>query len=179
MFNDSCSRWFVMRDLKRTNARRPAYKMLAEYNVEVFTPMKWRLSVRRGKRIREEIPFLQDLLFVRATHDILDPIVASVPTLQYRFLRNTYREPMTVPEGDMQRFICAVNASDSPSYYLPEEITPAMYGRRIRIVGGPLDGYEGSLLTTRGSRVKRLLIELPRLLAVAVEVSPEYIQLVK
>ena len=53
-----------------------------------------------------------------------------------------------------------------------------MYGRRIRIVGGPLDGYEGSLITTRGSRVKRLLVELPRLLAVGVEVSPEYVQVV-
>jgi hypothetical protein len=52
-----------------------------------------------------------------------------------------------------------------------------MYGRKIRIVGGPLNGYEGSLLTTRGSKVKRLLVELKGFLAVGVEVDPEYIQL--
>ena len=52
-----------------------------------------------------------------------------------------------------------------------------MYRRRIRIVGGTLDGYEGRLLTTRGSKVRRLLVELKGFLAVGVEVNPEYIKL--
>ena len=52
-----------------------------------------------------------------------------------------------------------------------------MRNRKIRIIGGPLDGYEGNLVTTRGTTVKRLLVELPMLLAAAVEVEPEYIQL--
>ena len=62
-------------------------------------------------------------------------------------------------------------------YYRPEEITPAMRNRRIRIIGGPLHGYEGSLVSVRGTTVKRLLVELPMLLAAAVEVEPEFIQL--
>ena len=78
----------------------------------------------------------------------------------------------------MERFIRAVHASALPKYYLPEEITPEMYNRPIRIVGGLLDGYEGTLLTTRGSKVKRLLVEIPHLLAVGVEVDLDYIQLI-
>ena len=81
-------------------------------------------------------------------------------------------------DTDMERFIRAVDATESPRYYLPEEITPTMYGRKIRIEGGPLSGYEGRLLTTRGSKVKRLLVELEGFLAVGVEVDPEYIQLI-
>lgn len=54
---------------------------------------------------------------------------------------------------------------------------PAMRNRRIRIIGGPLHGYEGSLVSVRGTTVKRLLVELPMLLAAAVEVEPEFIQL--
>lgn len=50
----------------------------------------------------------------------------------------------------MQRFIHAVNSTESPQYYLPKELTSAVCGRRIRIVGGALDGYEGRLLTIRG-----------------------------
>lgn len=178
MENDSQMHWFVMRDLKRTNARQPAYKLFEARHIKVFTPKKWRLSVKQGKRVREEVPFIQDLLFVYDTRDVIDPIVASIPTLQYRYQRHaSYCEPMIVPDRDMERFIHAASLSESPRYYLPEEISPTMYGRRIRIVGGPLDGYEGSLLTTRGTRTKRLLVELPRLLAVGVEVNPEYIQL--
>ena len=85
---------------------------------------------------------------------------------------------MIVRDADMERFIYAVNQSESPQYYLPEEITPNMYGRKIRIIGGPFNGYEGCLLTMRGSKVKQLLVELKGLLAVGVEVNPEYIQLV-
>lgn len=177
--NDKSKQWFVMRDLKRTNAKQPAYRLLAEQQVEVFTPMKWTLVTSKGKKVRKEVPFLQDLVFVHDTREKIDPIVAKCPTLQYRFLRKTYRKPMTVPTSEMERFIHAVSSSESPRYYLPEEITPEMYSRKIRIVGGPLDGYEGCLLTMRGSKVKRLLVELPNLLTAGVEVSPEYIQLVK
>ena len=53
-----------------------------------------------------------------------------------------------------------------------------MYNKKIRIIGGKLDGYEGMLLTVRGSKTKRLLVELPGMLAVGVEVSPEYIKLI-
>lgn len=178
--NRETARWYVMRDLKRANAKLPAYQELESKQLKVFTPMKWHLAVRQGKRIREKIPFLPDLLFVYDTRARLDPIVEKIPTLQYRYVRGgTYQQPMTVADTDMQRFILAASGSESPRYYLPEEITPAMYGRAIRIVGGPLDGYEGYLLTSRGSKVKRLLVDLPRFLAVSVEVNPEYIQLVK
>ena len=67
--------WFVMRDLKRTNAKQPAYKQLEQLQVECFTPMQWRLVSQRGKRERKEVPFMQDLLFVHDTREHLDPIV--------------------------------------------------------------------------------------------------------
>ena len=171
-------RWYVMRDLKRMNAKLPAYKLLEGKKMEVFVPMKWRLVTRKGVRVREEVPFIQDLLFVHETRKNLDAVVEKVPTLQYRWLRDTWREPMVVADADMERFIRAVNATESPMYYLPEEVTPSMYGRRIHIIGGPLNGYEGALLTTRGSKVKRLLVELKGFLSVGVEVEPEYIQFV-
>lgn len=175
---DVPKQWYVMRDLKRFNAKLPAYKQLQSENVEVFTPMHWRLTVKQGKRIREEVPFLQDLLFVHDTRKHLDAFVEKIPTLQYRYCKGGgYREPMIVPDSDMDRFIYAVSGMDAPRYYLPAELTPAMYGRKIRIIGGYLDGYEGYLLTTRGSRVKRLLVDLPNWITAAIEVNPEFIQL--
>ena len=171
-------RWYVMRDLKRANAKLLAYQVFEERNIEVFTPKKWKLSVVKGKKVRKEVPAISDLLFVYDTREHIDPIVEDFSTIQYRWLRNCYKEPMTVSDAEMERFIRAVNASESPCYYLPEEITPAMLNRTIRIVGGTLDGYEGTLQTVRGSKVKRLLVELPGLLTVGVEVEPEYIQLI-
>lgn len=182
MFSSSTNKnqafWFVLRDLKRANAKQRAYQLLAEKNIEIFTPMKWKLSTVHGKQVRKEIPCIPDLLFVHDTRENLDPIIENSLTVQYRWARGKYREPMVVSDAEMERFIRAVTASASPRYYLPEEITSEMLNRSIRIVGGPLDGYEGTLVTVRGSKVKRLLVELPGLLSVAVEVNPEYIQLI-
>ena len=36
--------WFVMRDLKRGNAKQPAYKLLDELKIRFFTPMVWKLT---------------------------------------------------------------------------------------------------------------------------------------
>lgn len=173
--NEENIRWYVMRDLKRANAKEPAYKLLEGMKMAVFVPMKWRLVTHGGVRIREEVPFMPDLLFVHERRITLDPIVEKIRTLQYRWLRRTWREPMTVADGDMERFIHAVNAAENPKYYQPDELTPDMYGRSVRIVGGAMDGYSGKLLSARGSKFKRLMVEIPNLLTAAVEVNPEFI----
>ena len=177
-YNDG-PRWYVMRDLTRTNAKMPAYKMLEGMVSKVFTPMTWKVVKVKGKGKRVQVPFMHDLLFVYDRRKNIDPIVERIGTFQYRYLRGTYRVPMTVREADMNRFMQAVEMSDDPKYYSPNEITPAMVGRSVRIIGGPLAGYEGRLQKLQGSRTKRLLVELPGLITAAVEVQPEFIMLLK
>lgn len=168
--------WFVLRDLKRSNAKLPAYKELQNKSIKVFTPMKWRVVLKRGKRMREEIPVIQDLLFAYEVRSKLDLVIEKIKTLQYRYQYGAYCEPIVVNNLEMERFIWAVHSAENPCYYLPDELTPNMYGREVRIIGGPLDNYEGRLLSVRGSKVKRVLVELQGYLSVGVEVNPEYIQ---
>lgn len=176
---DAESHWYAMRDLSRSNAKAPAYMVLAELQYEIFTPMTRRLVVEKGRRISKEVPFIPDLLFVRSRRDVLDPVVGKIPTLQYRYIYGGFCEPMTVRDSDMERFIYAVKQSKCPRYYRPEEITPQMYGRHVRIVGGDLDGYEGHLLSSRGSKYRRLLVALPNFITAAIEVHPDFIEVVE
>lgn len=173
-------KWYVLRDLKRPIAKDRAWQTLQNReNMEVFTPKKWTLRMENGKRTPKEVPVIPDLLFVHETRDTLDPVVERTSTLQYRFRKGgAQNEPLVVADGDMERFINVVNSTDTPKYYSMQEITPDMHRRYIRIVGGPFDGYEGYLLTTRGSKKKRLLVEIPDLIAASVEVNPEFIQIV-
>ena len=175
---DNEKQWFALRDLKRRNTLTPAYKLLSEEGIEVFTPMRWLLTTRAGRRVSREVPIMQDLLFAYDTRSRLDPIVNKTPTLQYRYKKGgKYCEPIVVPEDDMNRFIGAVRSTDNPKYYSADEVNSLMCGKRIRIVGGSLNDYEGKLQTVRGSKTKRLVLELPNLLAISVEVEQEYIQL--
>ena len=172
--------WYVLRDLTRPNALQPAYKRLPALGFTVFTPTRPQIIQRQGRPVREQVPFIHDLLFVHAVKDRLDPVIRRTDTLQYRYLRGApYRTPMTVADADRRRFITAVTSTDAPRYYTPGEITPAMYGAPVRIIApGPLNGIQGLLLKTRGTRKRHLLIELPGLLAASIEIhTADYIQL--
>ncbi len=175
---ESSLKWFVMRDLTRPNSLRPAYKQLASIGVDVFTPMRSSIVKRKGATIREDVPFIHDLIFVHSTATKIDDFLSFIPTLQYRFVRGGYRKPMVVAENEMRRFIKAVQSVDTPQYFNVDEITPEMIGRQVRIVGGQLDGYEGKLLKCRGTRKRRLLVAIPNIIVAAVEVQPEFIKLV-
>lgn len=180
--SNTSGQWFVMRDLKRSNAKLPAYKQLSEIGFRVFTPMTAKVVTNRGKRIRLQVPFIQDLLFVFSDKESLDSVVARTDTLQYRYVKGApYCTPMIVPAKEMERFMAALSHVKTPKYYSPEEITPAMYGSKVRMVcEGPLYGYEGCLLKIKGSGKKRFLVELPGLLAASVEINgSDYIELIE
>lgn len=171
--------WFVMRDLKRRNSNRLAIHELKEAGYEVFTPMTQLIMTIGGRRQKREVPVIQDLLFVHEEKRVLDPFVELRPTLQYRYMFGKPKnEPMTVSDEEMTRFIFAVGNTESPLYYRPGEITSAMYGKKVRMVGGLLDGYNGRLLSVKGMRKRRLIVELPGIITAAVEVEPDYIRII-
>ena len=175
----SGKQWFVMRDLKRRNSNELAIHYLTNAGLEAFTPMTQMIMTIGGRQQRREVPVIQDLLFVHEAKETLDPFVERCPTLQYRYLfGKTKNEPMTVREAEMEKFIFAISNTDSLIYYKPGELTEKMYGKRVRIVGGMLDQYEGRLLSVKGMRKRRLIVELPTLVTAAVEVEPDFIQII-
>ena len=177
--NFSEKQWFVMRDLKRRNSNTLAIHDLAKVGLEVFTPMTQMVMKIGGKLQRRDVPVIQDLLFVHEAKEILDSVVELTPTLQYRYQRGKSKdEPTTVRNEDMERFILAVSNTETPIYYKPGELTDAMYGKYVHIIGGTLNGYEGRLLSIKGMRKRRLIVELPGLMAAAVEVHPDFIHFV-
>lgn len=178
--NDATKKqWFVMRDLKRRNSNRLAIHDLKDAGLEVFTPMMQMIMVIGGKKQKRDVPVIQDLLFVHESKRTLDPFVEKYPNLQYRFVKGrSIDEPMSVADTDMERFILAVSLSDNPIYYQPGEITEEMKGRQVRIIGGIFNNYEGRLLSVKGMRKRRLIVEIPNHIAAAVEIEPEYIQFV-
>ena len=168
-----------MRDLKPRNAKNPAYKVIDELGLRYFTPMHWVvINGKNGKKERVHIPVIQDLLFIYESRDVLDPVVETTQKLQYRFKRGAGPQAViTIPQSDMERFIRAVGSDKTPIYYTPAELTPEMIGKEIIVKGGPMDGYQGKLLKMQGSKKRRLIVELKGFLAAAVEVNPDYIQL--
>lgn len=177
-------RWYVLRDLARPNAKNPAYKRLQampEMADCVFVPLKQRVYVEFGKRVVRFVPFMPDLVFVHKPKEELDPIVRDMELLQYRYVRGGKQfEALSVRARDFEKFREAVEQTDNVEYYSYEEVSPQIYGKQIRIIGGRLNGFEGRLMSKRGSKHKRLLVDLKECnLSAAIHVESDFIQLVK
>ena len=177
-------RWYVLRDLARPNAKNPAYKQLQampEMKDCVFVPLKQHVFMEFGKRVVRFIPYMPDLVFVHKSREELDPIVRKIKLLQYRYVRGGKQfEAMSVRAQDFEKFRDAVEHSDNVEYYSYEEVSPRIYGKQIRIIGGRLNGFEGRLMGKKGSKFKHLLVDLRECnLSAAIQVESEFIQLMK
>ena len=176
--------WYVLRDLARPNAKNPAYKQLQaipEMKDCVFVPLKQHVFTEFGKRVVRYVPYMPDLVFVHKSREELDPIVSKIGLLQYRYVRGGKQfEAMRVRHQDFEAFRNAVEGTENVEYYSYDEVSPRLYGKQIRIIGGRLNGLQGRLMNKRGSKTKRLLIDLQECnLSAAILVETEYIQLVK
>lgn len=161
--------WFVLRDLRRHNARRLAYEDLEEEGFDVFVPLTWRSYFKNGLETKRQVPAVGGLLFVHSARVDLDPVINKMGTLQYRYVRGGgYCVPMTVRDSEMENFIAIARASVEPCYYKPGEVTPGMVGSTVRIVGGPLDGKVGKLMKVRGTSNRRLYVEVPGVVGLSV-----------
>lgn len=169
--------WYCLRDLKRPNAKLKGYQQLADDGFRVFTPLKEKVSISAGKKVRNLRPVISDLLFVKSTREQLDKIIEKIPTLQYRFVKGgAYQEAMTVGDREMEDFIRVATLGNETRYLNPEEIDKSIIGKRVRVIGGPLDAVEGRVLSIRGKKNRRVLIELHGLLALTFEVTPDLLE---
>ena len=76
----------------------------------------------------------------------------------------------------------SLSASVKPSYRATTLSTTVtqIYGKQIRLIGGQLNGFEGRLMSKRGSKQKRLLIDLKECnLSASIQVESDYIQLLE
>ena len=172
---ENTPQWFVMRFLY--GFREKTADNLDKAGIKTFTPKKWVVSTKNGRRLKKYVPVIPDLFFVYTVKSKLDPFVEADAYFQYRYKTGgKYKEPLIVPEDQMNRFLAAVASEANPLYFTPDELT-AGNGTRVRLIGGQLDGYEGILKKVKGARAKRLIVEIPGTIAVAIEVTPDLVEI--
>lgn len=170
--------WFAMRApySKELEAKR----LLDQYAIESFIPMCNKVFVRKGKKRKELVPAVRNLIFVRTTWPLIRESKKKILFLQYVTKPDGGKNiPVIVPDVQMQQFITVSQQVNERLVYLtPEEINLAK-GTPVRVLGGPFDGVEGTFVKVKGCRSKRVVLLIPGIVAVAVaEVSPDLIEVI-
>ncbi len=165
-----------MRSLFNTELK--TKRLLDAASIENFLPLEWKVREdKAGRKIKQLTPLVSNLIFVHASRDELLPLMDDNSKFQHIYRRGgSQHEPIVVPERQMSDFIRAVKSSDRPIYLSPSELPAFKPGQRISIMGGTLDGVEGRIAKIRGARSRRLVVEIPGLLAAAVEIDPALVR---
>ena len=166
--------------MRAYKAEKKAEETLSAAGIEHYVPKTYALRVYHGVKRRHLVPAIPSLVFVHASHDQLVDFKRGHNFLQFiTGGRGADNEPMVVPDRQMADFIKVSNQYEVEKVYLkPEEVDLAK-GTRVRILGGPFDGVEGLFLRVKGKRDKRLVVWVERVIATAVDISPDLIQVIE
>ena len=156
-----------------------ARDMFESEGMECFLPMRYVLEGSGRYCKRELRPAVPSLIFVRASRNRIQEVKQRHGIVQYLTRPESGRNvPITVPDRQMSTFRRAIqNSLDNYIYFRPGELDLSK-GKRVRIIGGALNGCEGTFMKVKGVRNRRLVIMLEGLGAVAAEVNPVYIEMI-
>lgn len=169
--------WYAMR---ATYRREPdAMRLLKKENLGCFIPMQYKISIKKGKKVRALVPVVHNLLFVHARPSELKRVKSQVAYLQY-ITDTRSGQKIIIPDNEMQRFIAvAGNYSDHLLYFQPDELNLSK-GTKVRITGGDFEGQEGIFLKVKGARDRRVVVEIQGVIAVAMAtIHPDLIEVIK
>lgn len=151
---------------------REANRLLDKMNIENFIPMHYSVVLHRdGKKTRELIPAIHNLIFVKTTKTIIQEAKQQILFLQY-YTRpeNGKNVPIVVPEAQMRQFIVVCNTDNEKLIFLKPGEVDLKKGTKVRIHGGALDGIEGFFIKLQGVRDKRVVVQIDGITAVATAV---------
>ena len=94
--------WFAMRATYRRELE--AMHLLEKANLGCFIPMQYKISIRRGRKVRALVPVIRNLVFVHARPSEVQRFKSQITYLQY-ITDTRSGQKIVIPDHDMQRFI--------------------------------------------------------------------------
>ena len=169
--------WYAMRATYRREL--DAMRLLEKENLGCFIPMQYKISIKRGKKVRVLLPVVHNLLFVHACPSELKCIKSQITYLQY-ITDTRSGQKIIISDNEMQRFIAVAGTyNDHLMYFQPNELNLSK-GTRVRVIGGDFEGQEGVFLKVKGARDRRVVIEIQGVIAVALAtIHPDLIEVIK
>ena len=169
-------RWFVMMAYKQEAAAERA--LSGDDGLEFYIAKHYIIQQFHGQKKQRLVPVIPNIIFVHASQVEIVRFKE-----KYNFIKfSTWHTNdgivyLTVGDKEMNNFIRISNSNEnSIRYFKPEEID-LKKGDRVRIHGGQFDGVEGTFIRVKGKRSRQIVVEIPNILALSVEVQPDFIEL--
>ena len=131
--------------------------LLRQRGVESFLPLVSRQSQWHDRKKTVARPLFPSYVFARST---LDALGLALSTPGVATVVRTAGEPTPIPDQEIEnvrRFAAALSSTEAQ----PELVPLLERGQRVRIISGPFEGVEATVVEQRGRQ--RVLLGLPAL----------------
>ena len=137
MLSSEKMQWFAMRATYRRGMQIKA--LLDKEGINNFIPMRYEVRIRNGRKRRELVPVISDLIFVHSVQSELQKVKFKLPYFQYMIdIRNGQK--IIVPDDQMRQFIAVAGTYDEHLiFFSPDEVN-LRRGTKVRITGGVCKG---------------------------------------
>lgn len=162
--NNNSSNWFAMRlrsgvsidDVKsRIQAEMPGH-----YKAITFFSPSHTVTRREGKRIiREEVAYIPGLVFFKTGRNRVRPLFARIGDIAWCYRMSAMPDSpyAIISHRDMSRFQKYVgNFTDDVRMELLTYDASLTPGRKVRVTGGIMEGYEGEIIDVAGQPGMRI-----------------------
>jgi len=140
---------------------------LESLQIPHFLPLYSKMSRWKDRKVQLQFPLFPNYVFVRI------PPSARVPVLRLPgviSLVSSRGRPLPMPETEIERLRDAIGKGSVVEPYRYLEI-----GRRVRVMSGPFEGYEGILEQKKNAH--KVIVAIPYIMrAFAITVQPDEVE---
>jgi len=185
--NDNTPRWFVMKLRKGVDLDKVKDKTEKELpgrldSMELFYPTHTTFRDKGGKKVKEETPYVPNLLFFQTQYNKIRSLFAHIGDLAYCLKENNLPDARysVIPQEEMTKFMkCVGQFTDDVRMQLVDANRGLRKGRMVRITGGMMKGFKGKIEDInddKGTRTFFLQVTNEKALKWTVEVEDVFIE---
>lgn len=142
-------------------------EMLEKQEVEIFLPLRKRVTERNGKKVIVISPLALNLVFIRTDYKTALSLVNDYSIPMNYMIDSITNSLMVVPDKQMEDFMFLLTFPDDSVLLSNEKLRR---GDRVRVVQGEFAGIEGELVRIKGH--KRVVVRLEGLFSLATTYIP-------
>lgn len=142
-----------------------AKETLDDMQVECYVPMRYEKRKINGRNKIIPVAAIPNLIFIKTDLNYLNDVKMKMDYLHNMLIKSVdgnLLEPIIIPELDMSHFMTVVRDVKENVKFVDVEINKMIIdeGARVRITEGRYKGFEGILCRPKGSRARKVLIDL-------------------
>ncbi len=169
--------WYAMSAIYRSELKVKEY--LDSRNIECYIPMTEVLKTRRGRKIKETVPAVCNLIFVHSTSDIINDVKIYQPRLQFKTMVIDGRnERIKVPDAQMEAFIKASSDKDIVKQYIDPSSLNLRAGQRVKVTLSNGTEVVGVIISHKKNK-KRVVINAGNVIALTFDGSDKSIEILE